>query len=426
VLVPTLVTRSPEALYELLATERVTVLNQTPAAFRQLVAAQEEAVAKRRADPRALALRWVIFGGDALEIESLRPWFARLGDRRPRLVNMYGITETTVHVTYRPVTEEDLAERRVGRIGRPLPDLSVHLLDAAMESVPIGFPGEIHVGGEGLSAGYLNRPELTAERFLPDPFAGARGARLYRSGDLARLRPDGDLEYLGRADHQVKIRGFRIELGEIEAALARQGGVREAVVVAGEGKSPGERRLVAYVTAQKGAAPTVDGLRDGLRKRLPEHMLPAAFVFLDALPLTVNGKVDRGALPAPGAERPDLEAPFVPPRTPGEATLAAVWEEALGLEGIGVHDNFFALGGDSIRALRVVALARERGVEVSLQALFLHRSVAELAAALSAAARAPAVSGGLEEADLAGLLDEIDRLSSEEALALLSGQAVPR
>jgi amino acid adenylation domain-containing protein len=423
VLVPTMVTRSPAAFCDLLASERVTVLNQTPAAFRQLMAAQET-VAAAGAGPAALALSWVIFGGEALEIESLRPWFARFGDRRPRLVNMYGITETTVHVTYRPVMEEDLAEQRVGRIGRPIPDLSVHLLGSGLESVPIGTPGEIHVGGEGLSAGYLNRPQLTAERFLPDPFGGVPGARLYRSGDLARLRPDGDLEYLGRTDQQVKIRGFRVELGEIEAALVRQVGVREAVVVAGERKSAEERRLVAYVTAERDAALTVDGLQAGLRQELPDHMLPAAFVFLAALPLTVNGKVDRRALPAPGAERPRLEAPFVPPRTAGEKTLVAVWEEALGLQGIGVHDNFFTLGGDSIRALRVLAMARERGVEVSLQELFLYRSVAELAAALAAAGRTPAPPEGLEEIDLAALLAEIDLLSDEQTLARLHAEEV--
>ena len=189
--------------------------------------------------PPDLALRLVIFGGEALEPASLAPWFARHGDERPRLVNMYGITETTVHVTYRPVRAADLAGGSL--IGEPIPDLAVHLLDASLRPVPIGVPGEIHVGGAGLAQGYLGRPDLTAERFVPDPFAGRPGARLYRSGDLARRLPDGDLEYLGRIDQQVKIRGFRIELGEIEAALAAQPGVREAVVLAREGA---ERRLV--------------------------------------------------------------------------------------------------------------------------------------------------------------------------------------
>ncbi len=208
--------RDPEGFYRLLARERVTVLNQTPSAFRQLARAEEAVLGGA---PPDLALRFVIFGGEALEPASLAPWIARHGDRQPRLINMYGITETTVHVTWRPLEEADLAAG--SRIGRPIPDLAVHLLDAFQRPVPLGVPGEIHVGGAGLAQGYLDRPALTAERFVPDPFSGAPGARLYRSGDLARRRPDGDLEYLGRVDQQVKLRGYRIELGEIESALAR-------------------------------------------------------------------------------------------------------------------------------------------------------------------------------------------------------------
>ncbi|HEY4564596.1 MAG TPA: AMP-binding protein, partial [Thermoanaerobaculia bacterium] len=216
------------------------MLNQTPSAFRQLIWAAE-------GRPADLALRYVIFGGEALEPASLAPWVARYGDQRPRLINMYGITETTVHVTYRPLGEGDLA---VGsRIGVPIPDLAVHLLDAFLQPVPLGVAGEIHVGGAGLAEGYLDRPGLTAERFVPDPFSGVAGARLYRSGDLARRRPDGDLEYLGRIDHQVKIRGYRIELGEIESALARHPAVREAVVMARSDGS--DRSLVAYVVPRE-------------------------------------------------------------------------------------------------------------------------------------------------------------------------------
>ncbi|HEY4593389.1 MAG TPA: amino acid adenylation domain-containing protein, partial [Thermoanaerobaculia bacterium] len=236
--------RDPEGFYRLLRDERVTVLNQTPSAFRQLVWAEEAVLGGA---PPDLALRCVIFGGEALEPASLAPWFARYGDRKPRLINMYGITETTVHVTYRPLEEADLAGG--SRIGVPIPDLAVHLLDAFLRPVPLGVAGEIHVGGAGLAEGYLDRPGLTAERFVPDPFSGVPGARLYRSGDLARRRPDGDLEYLGRIDHQVKIRGFRIELGEIESALVRHPQVREAVVMA---RSDGaDRSLVAYVVPRE-------------------------------------------------------------------------------------------------------------------------------------------------------------------------------
>ena len=238
VVVPFGISRDPAAFRALLSTEGVTVLNQTPSAFRQLVHADEGA-------DGALALRWVVFGGEALEPRSLAPWFARHGDARPRLVNMYGITETTVHVTFRPLSIAD-AEAGGSMIGEPIPDLGVYLLDGRLEPVPAGVPGEIFVGGAGCARGYLGRPALTAERFVPDPFSGVPGARMYRSGDRARCGAGGDTEYLGRADQQVKVRGFRIEPGEIEAALLAQPGVREAVVMAREDE-PGVRRLVAYV-----------------------------------------------------------------------------------------------------------------------------------------------------------------------------------
>ena len=234
------VSRSPESFYELLRREGVTVLNQTPSAFRQLLWAEEGLLAGRKEIGPELSLRWVIFGGEALELQSLGPWFEQHGDVRPRLVNMYGITETTVHVTYRELRAADLSGASGSVVGRPIPDLTLHVLGPESQPLPVGIPGEIQVGGAGLALGYLGRPELTAERFVPDPF-GAAGARLYRSGDLARRLPGGDLEYLGRIDHQVKIRGFRIELGEIESALGRHPSVREAVVLArADGSGRGE------------------------------------------------------------------------------------------------------------------------------------------------------------------------------------------
>ncbi len=302
VVVPWWMSRSPEAFYELLRQERVTVLNQTPSAFRQLIRAEEPALAGAAPD---LALKWVAFGGEALEPASLAPWFARHGDQQPRLVNMYGITETTVHVTYRPVERQDV-KRSV--IGRPIPDLGLYVLDGEFQPLPVGVPGEIHVGGAGLARGYLGRPELTAERFIPNAW-GEPGSRLYRSGDLARRLPDGDLEYLGRIDHQVKVRGFRIELGEIESALAAHPAVREAVVLARDSVTgAGEKRLVAYVVPA-GDAPALAELRDALAGSLPEYMLPSALVVLEKLPLTANGKVDRRALPEPEAVRTGTESP---------------------------------------------------------------------------------------------------------------------
>jgi amino acid adenylation domain-containing protein len=369
VVVPYWVSRSPEAFYDLLVRERVTVLNQTPSAFHQLAAAGEQ-----RGGRGELVLRWVIFGGEALEPRRLGGWFARHGDRQPTLVNMYGITETTVHVTFRPLARTDLESGSV--IGVPIPDLYLHVLDGEREPVPPGVPGEIHVGGAGLARGYLGRPELTAERFVPDPFAPSPGARLYASGDLARRRPDGELEYLGRADQQVKIRGFRIELGEIEAALSQHPAVREVVTLARDGQDG--RYLVAWLGVGDGPAPGVDELRGFLKTRLPEHMIPAVFVPLDTLPLTAHGKVDRRALPEPAAVRPALEAHYVAPRTSGEAAMAAVWAEVLGVDRVGVDDNFFALGGDSIRSIRVLALAEQRGLRFSLPQLFQHQTIAEL------------------------------------------------
>ena len=374
VVVPYWVSRSPEAFLELLRRERVTVLNQTPSAFQQLARADEAA-----GGLPGLALRRVLFGGEALEMRGLEPWFRRHGDRRPVLVNMYGITETTVHVTYRPLSAADLAAPSL--IGVPIPDLQVHLLDAGGRPVPVGVPGEMYVGGAGVARGYLNRPDLTALRFVPDPFSGRPGARLYRSGDLARRRADGELEYLGRIDHQVKIRGFRIELGEIEAALAAHPQVRQAVVLAREDQ-PGERRLVAYLVAgpAAGTPPAGPDLRAFLRERLPEHMVPAVFLVLPVLPLTANGKVDRRALPAPVPERPALAGGAAAPRNEAEERLAAVWAEVLRIPRAGIHDNFFELGGDSILAIQIVARARRAGFLLEPRHVFEHQTVAELAA----------------------------------------------
>nr|QEO74125.1 condensation domain-containing protein [uncultured bacterium] len=345
VVVPYWVSRSPEAFYELVRDERVTVLNQTPSAFRQLVWAEQSILTSLGQTVPDLALRYVVFGGEALELASLAPWYERHAEDRPRLVNMYGITETTVHVTYRPLSRKDVEEARGSVIGVPIPDLSLRVLDRDLRLQPIGVPGEIHVGGEGLALGYLGRPELTAERFLPDPF-GPAGARLYRSGDLARYLPDGDVEYLGRIDQQVKIRGFRIELGEIETALTSQPEIREAVVLAREDK-PGDKRLVAYLVAER-ELPAGE-LRERLKAKLPEYMVPAAFVTLPALPLTSNGKVDRKQLPVPEAASSAQKRERVAPRTGLELSLADLWQTALSSSGeVGIEDDFFELGGNSI------------------------------------------------------------------------------
>jgi amino acid adenylation domain-containing protein len=372
VVVPYWVSRSPQAFRDLLARERVTVLNQTPSAFRQLVQAD---LSQAQGD---LALRYVIFGGEALELQSLHPWIERHGDVRPLLVNMYGITETTVHVTYRPIRQADLESRQGSVIGNPIPDLQAYILDPNRELVPVGVAGELYVGGAGVARGYISRPELTAERFVPDPFRTDSETKLYRTGDLARRLDDGDIEYLGRIDHQVKVRGFRIELGEIEAGIAAHSAIREVVVLARE-DVPGDKRLVAYIVAENTSADFGDQLRAFLRVGLPEYMIPAHFVRMDALPLTENGKVDRRALPAPDA-LVERKTAYVAPRTTNEEALASIFGEVLGVKQVGVHDNFFELGGHSLIAVRLISRVQAVvGFQLPLRNLFEHPTVAGLA-----------------------------------------------
>ncbi|MBA2515406.1 MAG: amino acid adenylation domain-containing protein, partial [Solirubrobacterales bacterium] len=372
VVVPYWVSRSPEEFRELVVREGVTVLNQTPSAFRQFAAADARAGA-----PVASALRYVIFGGEALELSSLRPWFDRHGDARPRLVNMYGITETTVHVTYRPIEIADLDAGAGSVIGVAISDLRVLVLDAHGAPVPTGVAGELYVGGAGVARGYLNRPELTAERFVSD--RSGSGATLYRSGDRARRLENGELEYLGRIDDQVKIRGFRIELGEIEALLGRYPDVSDAAVTVREDVA-NDKRLVAYVVAPRRPAGFADSLKAHLEAELPQYMIPAQVITIEHLPLTPNGKLDRKALPAPDQAHQDSRPPYVAPRTPTERTLAEVWGNALGIADPGVTDNFFDSGGDSLKAARMVTEVRAAfGVDAGMRHLFEHPTIAGLA-----------------------------------------------
>src|SRR5215471_7515415 len=382
VIVPYWVSRSPELFYDLLCKRRVTVLNQTPSGFRQLIHGEQTS-----AQSQELALRLILFGGEALELQSLKPWFDRHGDQSPRLVNMYGITETTVHATYQPIGALDVGERLGSPIGVRIPDLELYILDPNRNPAPIGIPGELHVGGAGLARGYINRPELTAEKFIVNPFNSKGGALIYRTGDLARFLPDGNVEFLGRIDDQVKIRGFRIELGEIEAVLSQHPAVLETVVVARD-DAPSGKRLVAYVVHRDDADISVNELRSFLKQKLPDYMIPSAFAVLDVLPLTPNGKVERKALPAPGPSRPELEQWYQAPRTPAEEMLVEIWAEVLKLASIGVHDNFFDLGGHSLLATQVIS--RIRGsfqVEVPLRALFESPTVAGLAGHIEEARR---------------------------------------
>ncbi|GAA1124299.1 hypothetical protein GCM10009577_54500 [Streptomyces javensis] len=387
VVVPFDVSRSPERFLRLLADERVTFLNQTPSAFYQLIHADRE-------DPGTgdrLALRHVVFGGEALDLGRLPDWYERHGAGAacaPLLVNMYGITETTVHVSHLPLNAELAASGAGSLIGRPIPDLRIYVLDGALRPVPPGVAGEMYVAGGGVAQGYLKRPGLSASRFVADPFAGD-GSRMYRTGDLARWTVAGLLEYLGRADDQVKIRGFRIETGEIAAVLSACRGVADCAVVARDDVG-GERRLVAYVVPQDPNDPPEPGpLRDALAASLPDYMLPSAFVVLDALPLNASGKLDRKALPAPEY------APVAAGRaagTPREEILCGLFADVLGVPAVGVDDNFFDLGGHSLLAARIVNRIRSvLAVELSVRTLFEAPTVAALARTLDgeAAARLP-------------------------------------
>jgi amino acid adenylation domain-containing protein/non-ribosomal peptide synthase protein (TIGR01720 family) len=332
-----------------------------------------------------LPRRYLVLGGEALTYDLVRR--VEESSSSCAVINHYGPTETTVGSLMRDPREGGDAQgvSATVPIGRPIANTEVFIFECGGRRLaPIGLPGELFIGGAGLARCYLNRPAETAEKFTPHPFSSEPGSRLYSTGDLARYLPNGEVEFLGRVDHQVKLRGFRVELGEIEAALTEHAGVREAVVVAREDE-PGRRRLVGYLVTERKTAPAVEELRQFLGRRLPDYMIPAALVTLDAIPLTRNGKIDRKALPAPGHARPDGGRPYAAPRDGAEETLAAIWAQALGVEQVGIHDNFFELGGDSILSIQIVARAKQAGINVTIKQLFQHRTIAELAPVIGAA-----------------------------------------
>jgi amino acid adenylation domain-containing protein len=398
VIVPYWISREPQAFYDLLYSERVTVLNQTPSAFGQLMGVEKFDIPLRE-----LSLRLVIFGGEALELQSLKPWFECHGDCSPQLVNMYGITETTVHVTYRPLTINDL-DKSGSIIGRPLPDLQMYILDDNLQPVPIGVKGQMYVGGDGLARGYLNRQQLSLERFIPHLFNEGLEERLYKTGDLARYLANGEIEYLGRIDHQVKIRGFRIELGEVEAALAQYSNIQQVTVIARE-DIPGDKRLVAYLMNNTEQTPSIKDLRQFLKDKLPEYMMPAAFVCLDQFPLTSNGKIDRRALPLPEQFGFIRNSICIKPRNEVEQKLMDIWSNVLDVNEIGIDDNFFDVGGNSLKAMRVV---QKYGTPLKVLDLFKNSTIRELSEIIYQNRKADS-----------GVLHELTKSNRERKLSLV-------
>ena len=373
VIIPYWVSRSPQEFHSLLAKEQVTVLCQTPVAFYQLIEAEEAGAAELS------ELRYVILAGEALNFANLRPWLKRHGDAKPQIINMYGPTEATVYSTYRRLTAADIEKETRSLIGVPLLDANIYILDSKRRPVPPGVAGELYIAGPGVARGYLNSPELTAERFVPDPFVNRAGARMYKSGDLARFLPHGDLDFLGRLDSQVKIHGFRIELGEIEAILAEHPDIREVTAVARK-DGPGDKKLVAYFVTRSGNKISGTELREFLQTKIPAHMIPYAYIQLETLPLNPSGKVDRAKLPAPDAVSAARTREYVPPRTPEEKILTDILSEVLRIERVGVTDNLFELGADSLHVFQITSRAAKAGLTVSPRLLLQQRTIAGVVA----------------------------------------------
>ncbi|MBV9791146.1 MAG: non-ribosomal peptide synthetase, partial [Chloroflexi bacterium] len=392
---------APDQLADLIHREGIDIAEFVPAVLRPLLHYLREA--NRRLDPLGV----LICGSDSWtmqEFEQVR----QLCGPETRVINSFGVTEATIDSTWYDATTSARSGDQGVPIGTPFTNTSVYILDRQGQPVPVGVAGELYLGGVSLARGYLNRPELTADRFVPDPFSPTPGARLYRTGDLARWLPDGTIEFLGRADTQIKLRGYRIELGEIEAVLRHSPTLSEAVVMARE-DTPGDLRLVAYVVPQPESTPTPRDLRSFLRSMLPEYMVPSTFITLDQLPLTTSGKINLRALPAPERGRPELEGIFAAPRTPTEQTVAALWQEVLKLDQVGIDDNFFELGGHSLLATQLIARLRTTfQVDLPLRHLFTSPTIAGVAEiidtiqwmAQSATVPLAAVDESLEEGEL--------------------------
>jgi acyl-coenzyme A synthetase/AMP-(fatty) acid ligase len=409
VIIPDEAVKDPRELLEALSANRVTRLVLVPSLLRIML---EIGVDLSR---KLVGLRYCVCSGETLPVELASRFREQLPNTN--LINLYGSSEVAADVTCHQVFVTDKLASIP--IGRPIDNTEIYILDLDFQPCAVGIMGEICVGGEGLAWGYLNRANLTAERFVPHPFTARAGARLFRTGDVGRYLPDGTIEYRGRLDHQVKVRGFRVELGEIEASLRNHPQVNQAVVVALEGEHA-DKQLVAYVVLRPNQTLTITEMRAHLQQSLPEFMMPASFVILDKLPLTTSGKVDRRQLPAPNEDRPELEESFVAARTPLEQEIANIWEQVLKVRGVGVHDNFFVLGGHSLLATQVISRVNELlQVEMALRDLFEQPTVAGFA--LVTAQR----QASLTEDETRQLLGKLSELTEEEAQRLLDSGNFP-
>ncbi|HEX7772079.1 MAG TPA: non-ribosomal peptide synthetase, partial [Pyrinomonadaceae bacterium] len=403
--IKSILARNALELPQLPAKDEVSLMSLVPSAMAELI----------RAGDVPDTVKTINLGGEAVNPELPKQIYEQTG--ASQVLNVYGPTEDTVYSTFSLIPKET---NGLVPIGRPIACSQVYLLDQHLQPVPVGVTAEVYLGGAGLARGYLRRPALTAEKFIPNPFATKPGARLYRTGDLARYLPDGNIQYLGRMDHQVKIRGFRIELGEIEAALAGHSIVRDVVVVMRE-DTPGDKRLVAYVVLNEEIASPANELRGKLKDKLPSFMIPSTFIFLEEMPLTANGKIDRKALPAPDGMRPDIAESFAAPRTPIEEMMATIWSEVMEIEKVGIHDNFFSLGGHSLLATQVVNRVLDTfNVELPLRLFFETPTVAAFASYV-----AESQMGEADDATLSAALAELSQLSEEEREALLSVKSTP-
>ncbi|MGE7888619.1 amino acid adenylation domain-containing protein [Bacillus cereus] len=367
IVVPYWISRSPKDFIDLMIKEKVTVLNQTPSAFKNLMSVLLDN------NYYELDLRYIVFGGEALDFHDLRVWFSRYGDEKPKLINMYGITETTVHVTYFPITEEITLHSKGSIIGVPIPDLQVYVLDKFLQPVPYGVPGELYIGGEGVAEGYLNRPELTNERFIDNPFKP--NGRLYKSGDIVKLQNDGNLVYIGRIDNQVKLNGYRIELGEIQKNIKGYDEIKDALILVHDDQT--HQALVAYIVADYQI--DIDLLKEHMASQLPEYMLPQLIMQVDEFKLTNNGKVNVEELPSPIAYQGDKKEVNSFSSNHIEQTLVEIWSNVLKREFVGLEDNFFELGGDSISSIQIISEGKKAGLHFSIQDLFRDRTISILA-----------------------------------------------